>query len=286
MIDELVALASLKCGARLRAGGEIRRFDVADDPQGRPVAWDSRPEPTLSISNRWGGFVLPALIGQYSMMPIEEMKTFISLSPEQTIALVRTARLYQDALWLAESEPNLSWLMLVAAVETAASFWCSSQSSPLERLRQARPNFCEELKATYGLDIVKRVAEEFADSIGATKKFVDFLLAYLPPPPRNRPPEWSQVDWSLGNLRRAFRQIYNYRSKALHGGMPFPEPMCMPPFGEQAGEVAPERPYGRRMMFGGGTWLAKDLPMFLHTFEYIARNALTDWWTSMAKSVT
>jgi len=63
--------------------------------------------------------VLPAVTGQHSMMAIEEIKTFAALSPEQAIALGRAARLYQDALWLAESEPNLSWLMLVAAVETA-----------------------------------------------------------------------------------------------------------------------------------------------------------------------
>jgi hypothetical protein len=96
MTDELAALASLKCGVRFRAGGVTRRFDVNGDPQGRPVAWYSRPEPTLSIGIR--GFVLPAVTGQHSMMPIAEMKTFAALSPEQAIALVRAARLYQDAI--------------------------------------------------------------------------------------------------------------------------------------------------------------------------------------------
>ena len=111
--DEIAALASVKCGVRLRSGGLTRRFDLAGDPQGRPIAWDSRPEPTLSIGLR--GLVLPGVTGQHSMMPIEEMKSFPALSPDQAIALVRAARLYQDALWLAESEPSLSWLMLVAA---------------------------------------------------------------------------------------------------------------------------------------------------------------------------
>ena len=39
MTDEIAALASLKCGVRLRSGGQTRRFEVNGDPQGRPVAW-------------------------------------------------------------------------------------------------------------------------------------------------------------------------------------------------------------------------------------------------------
>jgi hypothetical protein len=282
MTDELAALASLKCGVRFRAGGETRSFDIDGDPQGRPVAWDSRPEPTLSIGIR--GFVLPAVTGQHSMMPIEEMKTFTALSPEQAIALVRAARLYQDALWLAESEPNLSWLMLVAAVETAASYWHSSKDLPLERLRETRSEFCEYLEATGVAGLATRVANEFADSIGATKKFIEFLLGHLPLPPKERPAEWSQVDWSPDNLKKAFRLIYAYRSRALHDGMPFPAPMCEPPFLHQSWEAVAERPLGLAASVGSGTWLAKDTPMLLHTFEYIARNALTAWWTSMATS--
>ncbi len=282
MTDELAALASLKCGVRFRAGGETRRFDIDGDPQGRPVAWYSRPEPALSIGIR--GFVLPVVTGQHSMMPIEEMKTFAALSPEQAIALVRAARLYQDALWLAESEPNLSWLMLVAAVETATNYWHSSKDSPLERLRETRSEFVEYLEATGIEGLATRVANEFSDSIGATKKFVEFLLEYLPSPPDKRPAVWGQVEWSPDNLKKAFRLIYDYRSKALHEGMPFPAPMCEPPFLHNSWEAVAERPIGLATSVGSGTWLAKHTPMLLHTFEYIARNALAAWWTSMATS--
>ena len=282
MTDELAALASLKCGVRFRAGGMTRIFGANGDPQGRPVAYDFRPEPTLSIGIR--GYVLPAVTGKHSMMPIEKMKTFAALSPEQAIVLVRAARLYQDALWLAESEPNLSWLMLVAAVETAAHYWHSSKDSPLERLSQERPEFVEYLKATGIKGLETQIANEFADSIGSTKKFVEFLLAYLPPPPEKRPVEWGQVEWSSDNLKKAFSKIYSYRSKALHDGMPFPAPMCEPPFQHKLGEAVSERPIGLAASVGSGTWLAKDTPMLLHTFEYIARNTLDAWWTSMAAS--
>ena len=282
MTDEIAALASLKCGVRFRSGGETRRFDVDGDPQGRPVAWNSRPEPTLSIGIR--GVVLPAVAGEHSVKPIEEMKTFTTLSPDQAIALVRAARLYQDALWLAESEPNLSWLMLVAAVETAANY-CPSQDSPLERLRGSRPVFVEYLDATGIEGLAARVANEFADSIGATKKFVEFLLTHLPPPPEKRPAECGQVEWSHDNLKKAFRQIYTCRSKALHDGMPFPAPMCEPPYKyHETWEAGAERPIGLAMSGSGGTWLENDTPMLLHTFEYIARKTIDAWWTSMVQS--
>ena len=280
--DELAALASLKCGVRFRSGGQTRRFDVGGDPQGHPMAWFTRPEPTLSIGAQ--GSVLPAITRQHSMMPIEEVKSFPLLSPEQAITLVRTARLYQDALWLAESEPNLSWLMLVAAVETAASYWRSSTDVPLDRLKESHAEFVEYLERTGILGLADRVAKEFAESLGMTKKFVDFLLVHLPAPPGKRPPEWVQVDWSKDNLGRVLRQIYRYRSKALHDGMRFPAPMCAPPpYVDEKKEAVAERPLGLAMSSYGGTWLASDTPMFLHAFEYITRHALNAWWSSMAK---
>ena len=140
------------------------------------------------------------------------------------------------------------------------------------------------MEATGVAGLATRVANEFADSIGATKKFVEFLLVHLPHPRKKRPAEWSQVDWTRNNLKKAFRLIYAYRSKALHDGMPFPAPMCEPPFLHQSWEAVAERPPGLAASVGSGTWLAKDTPMLLHTFEYIARNALDAWWTSMATS--
>jgi hypothetical protein len=280
MIDEIAALASLKCGVRFRAGGLARRFEVRGDPKGRPVAWGPCPEPSMAIGNR--RLVLPTVTGEHSIMGVEQLKSFPSLRPKQAIALVRSARLYQDALWLAESEPNLSWLMLVGAVETAANIWSRSADSSLDRLKEdSRPALVEYLNAT-GIDgLADRVAKEFADVIGVGKKFREFLLTYLPEPPPERPPNYVQVDWSTDSLAQAFRNIYHYRSKALHDGMPFPAPMCQPPVKyESAWEAPEERPHG--MSVSGGTWLPDDLPMRLHIFEYITRHALNAWWSAMA----
>ncbi|MGO9602793.1 MAG: hypothetical protein ACLQAT_05210 [Candidatus Binataceae bacterium] len=279
MIDEIVALASLKCGVRLRAGAETRWFD-AGNPKGRPIAWDDRPAPRLSLGSR--SFLLADVAGKGSIMPVAEMSSFPSLQPEQAIALVRSARMYQDALWLAESEPNLSWLMLVAAVETAANAWRSESASAIDRLRESRPSLVAYLESTGLEQLCQRVANEFKDSIGSTKKFVDFLLAFLAPAPTRRPANWARVEWLPESFRRSFRTIYGHRSRALHDGIPFPAPMCMPPIAlaEWDGAIA-EKPTGLGMSFQGGVWPIESTPMLLHIFEYLARSAINGWWTSM-----
>jgi hypothetical protein len=87
-------------------------------------------------------------------------------------------------------------------------------------------------------------------------------------------------------------QGYEYRSKALHDGMPFPAPMCAAPVKlDKSWEVFGENPYGLGksslggMSESGGVWLAKDIPMLLYTFEYIVRHALNGWWSSMSGAV-
>lgn len=291
MEDELAALASLKCGVRLRIAGLTRRFDVKGDPQGRLEAYPSLPEPTSIIDDTRNiaglnvpGLVLESATSEHSMRPIEEIKTFSTLSPRQAVDLVRAARLYQDALWTVESEPNLAWLMLVAAIETAANSFYITKDPPLERLRTSCPEFVKYLENTGVKGLATKVADKFADSIGATKKFVDFLMRFLPRPPKQRPAEGIQVEWTHSNLEKVFRLIYRYRSKALHDGIPFPAPMCMPPrFGPPLrGRVAEEKPIGLGSQIGIHEWQEKDTPILFHTFEYIARNALNAWWTEIA----
>jgi hypothetical protein len=280
MVDELAALASLLTGARFRAGGESRRFDVGGDPAGRPVAWDAREAPTLGIDPY--GIVLPGAEREHSLMPLERLSSLIKLAPEDAIALVRSARLYQDALWVAETEPNLAWIMLVSAVEGAANRWRAGKDAPLLRLEGARPELGEYLTDTGITGLVERIAAEFADALGSTAKFVGFLAEHLAPPPATRPEEWGQVKWETASLRPTFRSIYNHRSRALHDGIPFPAPLCRPVVNPANRSVPSERPIELAASERGGVWVAKDLPMYLHTFEYIARTAMVTWWQRAA----
>jgi hypothetical protein len=184
-------------------------------------------------------------------------------------------------MWMAESAPEIGWLLLVSAVETAAKCWDQSRAGPIDRLRYSKPELVKTVEERCP-DLLSILADEFRDSLGVTQKFVSFILRFLPPPPTTRPPTGFQVSWESDDLNRHLRRIYGYRSNALHSGEPFPAPMCEPPrrlFAESP-EV-PEVPLGLAVSTLGATWLHEDTPMLLHVFEYIARSALKSWWSSL-----
>ena len=173
----------------------------------------------------------------------------------------------------------MAWLLLVSAIETAADRWDQSQSSAIDRLRYSKPDLVKSIEERCP-DLLLIVADQIADTIGATRKFIAFTLRFLPPEPPLRPEKWLQVVWEEADLKRSLRKIYGYRSKALHTGVPFPAPMCQPP--RPFGPTAPtERPVGLATRTLGAVWLREDMPMSLHIFEYIARKALQSWWSSL-----
>ncbi len=120
--------------------------------------------------------------------------------------------------------------------------------------------------------------------MGATSKFVDFIIHFKPEPPSDRPPEDFQISWEDDALAKGLKKVYGWRSKALHGGIPFPLPMCKIPHQLENGKF-PERPIGLSTSTPNASWKAKDTPMLLHTFEYLARCVLLNWWDSMAKEI-
>lgn len=213
------------------------------------------------------------------VQPLDDLKPITALpriTGSEAIALVRAARMYQDALWIVESEPSLAWVMLVSAVETAAHHWRSTEDTPLERLKDAKPELFAILEHTGIKDLPEQVAECIVDSIGATRKFIDFIGKFLPGPPSRRP-DSARHCWDTAALRRTMRIIYGYRSDALHSGRPFPAPMCEPP----RLEVPEEVPLGLAALRNDSIWFRKDTPLMLHVFEYIVRHSLLNWWGSM-----
>jgi len=277
MIDELAALLSLQMGIRLRAGKSIRTFYPEGDPKGRPEAFEMPPDPVTPQYSDWP--VVPNVRGKHPMPEPTLFSRLIELNAADAIVLIKTSRLYQDALWISESQPEMSWLMMVSAVETAAHHWRQSNEKPVERLRISQPKLEQILISSGGEDHLSRVAEIMAPYMGATKKFIDFVMKFLPSPPSIRPPEWAQCSWDPRNMKKALSKIYNHRSKALHGGIPFPKPMCTPPM--KAEGFLAEKPHGKAAFERGGVWVEDDLPMVLNTFEFITRNVLLRWWSSI-----
>jgi hypothetical protein len=281
IVDEIAALASLCLGVRIRAGGVSRYFTNPDkEPLGVPVAWNRRPIPSLDLDK--DRLVLPHVPVSCGLTGLQRLGLLPHLSPDQSIALVRAARLYQDALWLAEMEPALAWLMFVSSLETAANQWKSENGTPAERLRYSRPDLVEILRSNGGDDLVQNVAAQIEASLGATKKFVDFTLHFLPEPPSQRPRENFQISWDKKHMNKVLRCVYGYRSSALHGGTPFPAPMCEPPFSNSENEYAEKGTVGLSAGFGGNVWLAKDVPINLHVFHHIVQGTLLQWWGKMA----
>src|SRR5262249_15036522 len=121
LIDELAALASLCLGSRIMARGESRLFERGGDPFGKPVVWHSQPGPPICVQP--GSGILPSATGSRSLGindPLAPMASVFLLASSQYASLIRACNLYRDALWMAESEPNLAWIMLVSAIEVAA----------------------------------------------------------------------------------------------------------------------------------------------------------------------
>jgi hypothetical protein len=78
-------------------------------------------------------------------------------------------------------------------------------------------------------------------------------------------------------------QVYEFRSKALHAGTPFPGPLLDPARSFAGPDVEAETP-GANYGYDHYAWNADELPMYLHIFEHVTRNALQAWWRSLPTS--
>lgn len=280
--DEIAALVSLLLGIRCRAGGITRLFSFADNPRGRPVQWmmESNPELPKATTRRR----IPKAYGQKSLDALSLLKVVPSLDRHSCVEVLRAARLYQDALWLAESEPDLCWLMLVSSVETAACVWRVETYSAVERFRSWGHAVRLEplLRDSGGEPLVKQVADILAPITGSTRSFIEFLMKFCPDPPTERPLEPFQVSWEEAERRAIFSKVYQMRSRALHSGRRFPPPMSEPPHPIGGSPIPAETPIGMASSSEGGIWMREDIPILLHAFEDIARRALTNWLASFS----
>ena len=192
--DEIAALASLRLGIRLKAGDEVRLFgNYSTDPLGTPRA-SCKKRPEIYFKERKP--ILPGVVKTVNIESLSDIGKLKHIAPSQYASLVRAARQYQDAIWIAESEPELAWLMLVSSIETAANEWAMQDISPLEKIKQSRPELSELVIAQSNEDLLAAIAEEIAPTLGATNKFVKFCLQFMPMPPEERPDEFARIKWS------------------------------------------------------------------------------------------
>jgi hypothetical protein len=280
--DELASLVALALGIRLRAGGRIREFRTDNpDMRGRPAGYD-HAAPYLPPPRR--GPLLPTITGPARLSDAAaRLAGYPLLTAAQANALVKAARAWQEAAWIADSDPRQAWLRLVGAVEAAAQQWAGADRSPTEQLRLVRPSIAKRIERDATPDLLDWLAPKVAWLFGATTKFLDFTLTFLPDPPAIRPSSPAfQVDWA--RMQDHLNTIYDWRSRDLHEGTPIPAPMCAPPYPFEG--VASERPMGISSWYGSGNWVAADTPMLLHTFAYVVRGALLNWLAHLTTTRT
>ena len=265
---------------RIQAGPIDREWGFDPDPLGRPRTHSAEFEPGLPTSTR--GQQIPHLRRVCSLDDLERLRSYPGLPATSATALVKSARLYQQALWNADASPELAWLLLVSAVETAALQWRGESELPAERLERSYGGVVAALREAGGQTLVDVVAAQLAPRLGVTGRFIGFITTFLPEPPEARP-DMQRFDFSAGSIKKAADQIYSYRSRALHDGTPFPAPMCEPP-GRFSQGPPEEVPGGLATGTLGATWLLKDTPMLLHVFAHIARGAIVKWWGAMDRT--
>ena len=284
LLDEVAALVSLIFGTRIKAGQIIRRFDGSDF-LGRPQFWAGLRAPYLPERTDRRR-VIPNSRAAVGVEEVNQLELTVKLGPKDRRALMRAARLYQSALWIAEEDTALAWLLLVSAVETITHRVKTAESHPVSLLREAKPALVDRLESLHP-EAVKHVAETFGGALKVTGKFIETVGRFLPGPPSERPPGYGQIDWEWAQLKKGIERIYDHRSKALHEGIPFPGPLCEPPdptFDAEGKLGAPqELPLGDSRI-GISGWKRRDMPMYIHIFAHITRGVLLNWMRATAET--
>ncbi len=276
--DEACALLSLGLGVRLRSGGLVRVYKRGDR-LGHPMeVMHSRPY----LPSPAGGALIPRLVRQVALDEVVPLlHRYRSLPAERAIRFARAARSYQSGIWVADDDPTLAWLRLVAAIEVMAT---GPTASNLKLLADDDQDLVKKLSAISG-EAVELVADKYGPLSRSGWRFRRFILDYKPDPPSHRPPKWARVPFN-SKLGSVLRTVYDHRSRALHDATPFPPAMCLaastpllPTAG--GGREAAEKPIGLGSESEGGWWDADETPISLATFEYLVRGSMLRYLESL-----
>jgi len=222
--------------------------------------------------------MVPRLNNPVNLTNLSVMDKLPLMTAEAASVFIKAARAYQTALWFADSHPEMAWLFLVAAIETAASLWAKRRSSDD---RSILPEAVIEILRKYNCSeaVDRPLGDYLSETTRSTQRFLTFLLEFLPDPPTDRPEsDWLRVDFDGAGLEKDFKFIYRCRSRALHSGVPFPMSMCLP----RNPQMKDERIFALGMSGRGATWdFRKYRPLHFHIFEHITRGALLRWFNSL-----
>lgn len=271
--DEIAALVSLTLGRRVKAGPVDREFKLEGDPFGQPIGYSFKILPELSPPSR--SIRIPDLFRPCDLSDLGALRSFSQLNEDCATALVKAARLYQEAIWLSDSDPHSSWLLLVSAIETIAAEWFKGRPVAAATLAESFPELAEFLNERGHAELIPEITAVLAPKARATAKFLGFIDRFCPAPPKNRPHE--NLQFKFQGLRTAMKCVYDHRSRALHDGIAMPAPMNDAPEDIDSDGRHSEIPLGLGTSTLGASWAIGDTPLLLHTFAYIVRGAILKW---------
>lgn len=276
--DEISGLISIGLGIKVFCAGISRRFNFPGskfgDPYGEPCFSEQFSPPGLHIAELFP--ILPDVTAAICSPSEGHLSTLESLefaTPDRYKAFIRSACLYKDALDMVDHDPNLSWILMVSALETAAVVEPEFEISPEQVLKDSFPSLYETLQNCADPTVVHKVAPIVAPTLKATSKFIGFCLRHLPAEPCSRPDDIdARVIWSLENIKKILSTVYGHRSNYLHTGQRFPSLMSKAPIKfEEKPNVEKEKDWLSR------EWKERDVPINLHTFNYLTRHILLNW---------
>ncbi len=275
--DEFASLMALALNRRLRSGGAVRQsFELGG--LGRPRL-SGHQEPFLAEPD-WRPMI-PGIGNQALLNDASKyLDSYIASDGAEAVALLRAAHQFADALWVADADPRIAWIKMFGALEAAANHWDGERTQdPADQLRRRHPGLYNRLRKE-APEAVEIVAVSLSRVLGAESKLLDFVLEYAPSAPKVRP-EFGVFDW--GTLDAAISILYDHRSRDLHGGIPFPGPLCAAPEIDNEGVAAEAFP-ALAGASGGGAWASTRLPMYLNTFVTIVGDSLRKWWLELGTS--
>lgn len=273
--DEVASLMSLALSRRIRSGGVVRQCFSPDEPLGRPTMWNVAPH----LAEPRHQPILPGIADQVLIDPARAyLEHYGRLGAADAVAVLRAAHQYADAIWWADADPRIAWFKLFGALEAAAGRWDACElRTPAEQLQRRHPGLHGRL-VKHAPAAVEIVAESFSRVIGAENRLIEFVLTFEPGPPDVRPP-YSRVAWD--ELKGVLSTLWGHRSADVHGGAPFPPPLCESPYEVEG--VPAETFIGGSMSAGNSSWPASELPMHLHVFADLVARTLRAWWRSLPR---
>ena len=301
--EQISCLLSLLLAIRLKSGDIIRTMTCIDEE--RQIFSDVKVFYNLPDLEKINRVILfdkknIKLIRQVKSLKNElNVKDNYCLSPflkllnshrSTIVYIIKAAKLYSDAIFLGETEPNIAFILLISAIESVAEgYFYASDIKNFSDLFEKESKICEIMqttKATYGVQ-KKSISKLFKGNkidnkknIQIDIKFMFFLIKFMPnisPPNIGDIPKHYQLAWNdKEKMLEAFATIYNYRSRYLHDGTSFPLPMLLSPL-QFPFKFYPEKPPAN-CSHGGIYFYEMDLPMYLYVFEYIVQQSIQNWW--------